>query len=245
MMEHATEDELIDVDLAVDEVVGGSNGKDTIQRVADGLVYAIRAGQMVPGQHLVEGDLTRRLGVSRGSLREGLKQLSSLGIVTLTRYRGAFIAALDRKGVHDLLDVLEPMCALGARLAADNCRSDQDRADLRTIAEDLSKSVEAGGSALYLENRRLFYDRLIEIGGNSELGRVIPLARTDLFRAQFDRVQTKAQQRKHAIGYARIADAVAENDPAKAERAVRKHFASTRKTLDELPDHAFGGFTPG
>ncbi|MFM6832094.1 MAG: GntR family transcriptional regulator, partial [Novosphingobium sp.] len=102
------------------DTVSAKNGsqQDTIQKLADGIVYCIRSGQMVPGQHLVESDLTRRFGVSRGSLREGLKHLAADGIVTLTRFRGAYISALDRKAVHDLLDVLEPLCTLAARVAA-------------------------------------------------------------------------------------------------------------------------------
>ena len=39
--------------------------------MVDGVLYSIRSGQTIPGQHLVEGDLTRQLGVSCGSLREG------------------------------------------------------------------------------------------------------------------------------------------------------------------------------
>lgn len=223
-----------------DVATSSDSGRDTIQRVTEGLVYCVRSGQMVPGQHLVESDLTRRFGVSRGSLREGLKQLSSVGIVALTRYRGAFISELDRKGVRDLLDVLEPLCALAARLAAENCHVLDWHQRLKELATELGRVADAGQAARYLENRRMFYDLLIEMGGNSELGRVIPLARTDLFRAQFDRVQSKDQQKKHAYGYTKIAEAVAENDPAKAERAVRKHFASTRQTLDVLPEAAFG-----
>lgn len=213
--------------------------KDAIQCVADGIVYGIRSGQMVPGQHLVEADLTRRFGVSRGSLREGLKRLAAIGIVTLTRYRGAFISALDRKGVGDLLDVLEPLCTLAAELAAQNKPTSDAVAELQQIAQSLTRDGDGNGRATYLEMRRRFYDLLIEIGGNTELKNVIPLARTDLFRAQFDTVQTKDQRKLHAGGYGKIADAVLEGDPAKAARAVRKHFASTRKTLVELPDQAF------
>jgi len=217
-----------------------TDNKDTIQRVIDDMIYCIRSGQMVPGQHVVESDLTRRFGVSRGSLREGLKQLTSIGIVTLTRYRGAFIASLDRKGVHDLLEVLEPLCILAAKLAAENCQSDEMKAQLKTIAIELGRAASRGSDhAIYLENRRKFYDLLVFMGGNTELGRVIPLARTDLFRAQFDRVQSKDQHKRHANGYMKIAEAVAENAPSKAERAVRKHFAGTRVTTDSLPDHAF------
>lgn len=222
--------------------VGGdpAGTRDTIQHLTDELIYCIRSGQMVPGQHLVESELARRFGISRGSLREGLKQLSSLGIVALTRYRGAFISALDRKGVSDLLDVLEPLCILAARLAAEKCQSADEKMELKRIASELGQAADVGsGRARFLENRRRFYDQLIMMGGNSELGRVIPLARTDLFRAQFDRDQTKAQHKRHATGYAKIADAVLKNDPANAERAVRKHFLGTRKTLESLPDNAF------
>jgi len=213
--------------------------KDAIQRVADGVVYGIRSGQMAPGQHLVEADLTRRFGVSRGSLREGLKRLSATGIVTLTRYRGAFISALDRKGVSDLLDVLEPLCSLAAQLAAEQKPTGEPVAELRRLGQMLARDGGDRGRATYLEMRRRFYDLLIDMGGNTELKNVIPLARTDLFRAQFDTVQTKDQRKLHASGYSRIAEAVEEGDPAKAGRAVRKHFASTRKTLGELPNHAF------
>lgn len=208
-----------------------ASGSDTVQRFVDGVVYCIRSGQMVPGQRLVEADLAARFDVSRGSLREGLKHLASIGIVTLTRHRGAVIAALDRKGVADLLEVLEPLCALAARLAAQNCRSESEKRELCRIATRLTELAERRQRADYLEDRRKFYDTLVRMGGNSELGRVLPLARTDLYRAQFAQVQTKSQHKRHASGYAAIAKAVAANDPAKAARAVARHFAATRKVM--------------
>lgn len=212
---------------------------DAVQRLADGLIYCVRSGQMVPGQHLVESDLTRRFGVSRGSLREGLKHLAADGIVTLTRFRGAFISALDRKAVHDLLNVLEPLCSLAARLAAVAGGTAEQAARLRAIAHDLARPSPGAHIARYLENRHSFYDLLIEMGCNNELGRVIPLARTDLFRAQIDKVQTREQQRRHAQGYCRIAEAVIACDPARAERAVRKHFDGTRAAINEMPEDSF------
>jgi DNA-binding GntR family transcriptional regulator len=217
-----------------------ADSRDTIQRVVLGVLYGIRSGQMVPGQHLVEADLARQLGVSRGSLREGLKRLEADGIVTLTRYRGAFISTLDRKGVRDLLDVLELLCALAARQAAEHCLSDAAKQQLLGLANELGRNAnDSGRRADYLTRRHEFYDQLIAMGGSGELGRVIPLARADLFRSQFDRVQSRDQRRKHANGYLKIAESVAHNDPAKAERAVRKHFAATRAAMNSLPDQAF------
>lgn len=222
-----------------EESAESNTSRDAIQRVVDGVVQGIRVGQLVPGQHLVENDLTRRFGVSRGSLREGLKRLEADGIVTLTRYRGAYISALDQKGVRDLLDVLEPLCSLAAKFAAENCRSDKEKAELVRLASEMGQGATVKGRSAYTENRKAFYDQLVSMGRNTELGRVIPLGRSELFRAQFEIVQTKAQRKKHSNGYVRIAEAVAQNDPAKAVRAVRKHFAGTRETLDVLPERAF------
>lgn len=216
-------------------------GAGTIQRITDAIVYGIRAGQLVPGQHLVEVDLTRRFGISRGSLREALKHLAAEGIVTLNRHRGAYISTLDRKAVGDLLDTLEPLCRLAARLAAQHCRTADERTRLKRITAQFASFVDGGERASYLENRRRFYDALVDIGGNGELGRVIPLARTDLFRAQFESAQSNRQRARHAGGYGAICDAVIANDPQKAELAVKRHFEGTRKTLEELPGAAFAG----
>ncbi len=90
-----------------------------------------------------------------------------------------------------------------------------------------------------LEQQRAFYDTLIEIGGNAELARVMPLSRTDLFRTQVERIQTGRQRERHVAGYAKIAAAVIAQDAAAADRAVQRHFAGTRQTMKELPADAF------
>ena len=208
-------------------------------RVSQAISQGIRAGIFVPGQHLLEPELTRRIGISRGSLREALKHLAAAGIVTLNRYRGAYISSLDKKSVLDLLDTLEPLARLAARLAATHC----DTADKRRRIKDAAAAIEAAGregnQGRYLEQRRHFYDTMLDIGGNRELARVIPLSRTDLFRAQVERNQTEQQRQRHVSGYSKIADAIIEGNATMADRAVKRHFEGTRKTMGELPPHAF------
>jgi DNA-binding GntR family transcriptional regulator len=209
------------------------------EKVTDAIIHGIRAGIFVPGQHLLEPDLTRRLGISRGSLREALKHLAAAGIVTLNHFRGAYISTLDRKSVLDLLDTLEPLARLAARLAAQNCDSAQKQQAMREAAIAIEAASRSLNRARYLDQRRHFYNTMIELGGNRELARVIPLSRTDLFRAQVEIVQTEQQRQRHAAGYQRIAKAIIESEPAAAERAVQKHFVGTRQTMQELPPEAF------
>ncbi len=221
------------------EDAGSPDGGSAADKVADTIMRGIRAGGFVPGQHLVEPDLTRRLGISRGSLREALKHLAAAGIVTLNRFRGAYISTLDRKSVLDLLQTLEPLCRLAARLAAEHCDTPEKAQVLFDAAAAVDEANRQRNRAEYLELRRQFYTLLVEIGGNRELERVMPLSRTDLFRAQIETIQSERQRQLHASGYGKIARAVGDRDPAGAERAVQKHFAGTRKTMSELPDHAF------
>jgi DNA-binding GntR family transcriptional regulator len=208
-------------------------------KVFDAIIRGIRSGAFVPGQHLVEPDLTRRLGISRGSLREALKHLAAAGIVTLNRFRGAYIASLDRKAILDLLQTLEPLCRLAARLAAENCDTPAKRRAMAAAAASIDEANLNRNRAQYLEQRRSFYSVLVQIGGNGELERAMPLARTDLFRAQVEAIQNEKQRNRHASGYSQIAKAVQENNPAAAERAVQRHFEGTRKTIEELPEDAF------
>jgi DNA-binding GntR family transcriptional regulator len=208
-------------------------------RVSESILQGIRSGTFVPGQHLLEPDLTRRLGISRGSLREALKHLAAAGIVTLNRFRGAYISTLDRKSVLDLLDTLEPLARLAAQLAATNCVSDAQRKRMQTAAANIDQATREHNRGLYLDCRRQFYDTLIDIGGNKELSRAMPLSRTDLFRAQIETIQSEKQRVRHSSGYAKICKAVIENDPTAADRAVKKHFAGTRQTIHELPAGAF------
>lgn len=208
-------------------------------KVSEAIIRGIRAGTFVPGQHLVEPDLTRRLGISRGSLREALKHLAAEGIVTLNRFRGAYIASLDQKAILDLLQTLEPLCSLAARLAAEHCDTTEKARQVLGIAAEIDEANRAKNRGLYLERRRHFYSVIVQIGGNQELERAMPLTRTDLFRAQIEPVQSDKQRNRHASGYSKIAKAIADRNPAAAVRAVAKHFAGTRQTIEEIPQGAF------
>src|SRR5258707_3879462 len=77
--------------------------------VVNAIIRGVHAGRLVPGQRLVEADLTPNLGVSRGPVREALKRLAAEGIVTLNRHRGAFLPATTCAEAHDTLMLLQSL----------------------------------------------------------------------------------------------------------------------------------------
>ncbi|MBO3731798.1 FadR/GntR family transcriptional regulator [Glycomyces niveus] len=69
--------------------------------VVNGIKHMILNGELQPGQRLpVEKDLAEALGVSRGSLREGVRALSILGILNSRQGDGTYVTDL---GVSQLL----------------------------------------------------------------------------------------------------------------------------------------------
>src|ERR1700677_4954504 len=108
-------------------------------RIVETITDSIRAGRFVPGQRLVEGDLTHSLGVSRGPVREAMKRLAAEGVITLTPHRGAYIRALQRGEAKQLLTVMEVLTGLAANLAAQQIRIKENSKRMREAYEHLKE----------------------------------------------------------------------------------------------------------
>ena len=64
---------------AADEAVEAKTASDgsvasAADRVSESILQGIRSGSFVPGQHLLEPDLTRRLGISRSRVYRRLRR---------------------------------------------------------------------------------------------------------------------------------------------------------------------------
>ena len=208
-------------------------------RVVDAIIRSVRSGVYVPGQRLIEADLTRDYGVSRGPVREALKRLAAEGVLTLTRHRGAYVRVLSRAEVRDSLVVLEALVGLMANLAASNIGGDDNRAKMRKAYERLYAFRNDGGTAAFLDERRRFYDTILEIGGNQELKRILPLMQIHLLRAQFQAYITPPDREKQFNEYKTITDTILSGDRLRAQKVASLHVRRTRLSLMRLPDEAF------
>jgi DNA-binding GntR family transcriptional regulator len=93
--------------------LNGSTGAapSRTEAVLDAIKHAILAGELRPGQGLVETELAQLLGVSKTPVREALKTLAGAGLVTMSPYRGATVRAIDpasAAAIYDLRLLLEP-----------------------------------------------------------------------------------------------------------------------------------------
>lgn len=207
--------------------------------VAQALLEGIKSGRYVPGQRLIEADLTVELEVSRGPVREALKRLAAEGVVRLIPNRGAYIRKLTRREVTDILTIQETLTALAARLAAENIAQGDNRARFQDAYDRLIGSRDRPDASAVLDERARFYETLVRIGDNRELPRFVPIPQTNLLRTQMSQfVSTRDRERQYKE-YESLAKHILAGNAAGAETLMQRHIRNTRLSIERLDDTAF------
>jgi len=145
--------------------------KSTLRaHVAERLRMAILAGDIPPGAPLVETALSRRFDVSRGPLREALRQLIEEGLVVTVPYTGTHVAPLsveDVQEIYSLRTALETFAfeQIWAR------RDERFRAELGRRNDALLASIDAGDDRASIFNELEFHGLVYEASDHRLLQR--------------------------------------------------------------------------
>ncbi len=145
--------------------------KSTLRaRIAERLRRAILAGDIPPGAPLVETALSERFDVSRGPLREALRQLIEEGLVVTVPYTGTHVAALsvdDVREIYSLRTALEIFAIeqLWSR------RDERFRRELVKRNDTLVATIDAGDDRASIETELAFHGLVYEASGHRLLQR--------------------------------------------------------------------------
>lgn len=199
------------------------------------VVRGLYEGRFVAGQRLVEPDLVRLYGVSRGTVREALKRLAAEGVVSLAAFRGAQIRHLSRSEARDLLQLLEVTIGLAANLAAQHIASSGTRDAFVAAYHDLTACAQREDSFDFVQARNRFYRAMTRAGGNRALGRLITGFNVHLIRTHLRRPAQES-----LADYRAMAEAILAGDAPRAEKAGRRHLRRVLDGLDDAPDWIFG-----
>ena len=107
--------------------------------VAEGLREAILRGVVAGGEPIRQEDVAEQFGVSRGPVREALRQLQGEGLVELRDHRGAVVSELSAEEVTELSDIRIALETLAIRLAVPLMTEE----DLRRAEEILDRADDA------------------------------------------------------------------------------------------------------
>jgi DNA-binding GntR family transcriptional regulator len=204
--------------------------------VYDALLELIVNGSLEPGQHLVEGELAERLGVSRQPIREALQRLQPEGWVDLRPGQGAFVHTPTSEEASQLLSVRSVLETYSARLAAENATEsdveqlwDLQQQGLDALAEDDAKSLVKANSALHA--------CITRISGNDVLAELIAQVdrRVRWYYTPIARPRGKDAWNEHA----RLIRAIAQGNAERAADVMERHTQRTTATYQKR--HATSG----
>lgn len=133
---------------------------------------AIISGQFLPGQRLIEKELCESLGVSRGSVREALRQLEAEQLIHTVPNRGPIVAKLTP---HDILDICQVRSALegmAVKLFVQNA-DETNIARLEAGLQEIDRAFAAGDLNLTVHAKSAFYQAFYAGSGNALISTVL------------------------------------------------------------------------
>lgn len=232
--------------------VQGSIGKKVLrprQQVEDQIKAAILSGSLRPGDRLPgELELARQFAVSRTTVREALRSLSTQNLITKTPGAGggSFVQKVDHSALRSaLVDSVHHLLALGTiefeevalvrqhlevpavRLAAAH-RSEDDLQELRDIVA-LQKSISVEDPRVPGLDEQ-FHGAIARASGNRVLASFVSALHFETEPVHYLDLSPEVG-RTTVRQHQKIVRALAEQDPAAAEEAMIEHLTYLREHL--------------
>ncbi|MFF4592286.1 GntR family transcriptional regulator [Amycolatopsis sp. NPDC001319] len=198
----------------------------------DALRAALLAGDVVPGQRLVEAELAETFGVTRASMRAALIDLTAEGLVERIPHRGARVRVVsieEAVAITECRMVLEGLCAAKAAEKV----TDDEIGSLRELAGRLRAAVDEGESMKYSELNRELHRTVREIAGQSVAAELLERLHGQIVRHQFRLAMRAGRPHVSLPEHLAIIEAIARRDPDAAEQAARAHLRSVITALRE------------
>jgi DNA-binding GntR family transcriptional regulator len=212
---------------------------------ADGyedLRRAIVSGELLPGERLLEEELSARLGLGRGAVRMALVRLEHDGLVERERHRGARVRRISEDEAVEILEARAALEGLAARQAA-TAADDAAIEALREIVAEMGRLREAGDLiGLSNVNARL-HAGILEASRHETAKRLTRTLSSQIVRFQFRTVLLPGRAERSFAEHSAIVEAIAARDPDAAEQAMQQHLL---RVAEALRNHAaVGGSSQG
>src|SRR6476619_6264494 len=209
--------------------LGGLAKTSLREQALDVLRNAITSGEIAPGTHLVETELSAALSISRGTLREALRQLEQEGLVEPSERGRLRVRTLSAAEIEEMFQVRSALEGLAAALL---CRLKNRKTVIRKLQAALDALAAATGSINEMVEIDLDFHRILcGLTNNTALIRswegLAGSIRMSIMFAGTERALSNMSVPRHQV----LVDAIAAGDPNQARIAVAEH---QREAADNL-----------
>ncbi len=211
---------------------------------------AIVSGELEPGSVLRQEQLSEQFGVSRTPVREALRRLAALGLVSFVPNRGVRVRTLSRGELEQAFMVRAELEALVTEIAAPKF-TDESLAELHACEQRFARvtkelrSREPGGDrrslmANWIRANQAFHDVIYEVAGVPYIESIAKASRRTFsgpavwapVDEQLDRLYARNQAEHAAIRQALMA-----GSGAGARELAHEHVMHSFELLMSILDH--------
>ena len=235
----ANEDELMPPERIrkVPSALYPANRKSLGEDVAERLRDAILHGELSPGQRLREEELSARIQVSRGRIRDTFILLEHEGLVQSSRDRGVSVVELTRNDlqeIYTLRSVLEPLAISLAIKRGDASDLAEMDASLAEMTSAFSRRItERDAARLDVQ----FHDTIYQAAHRPHLSNAWEQIRLPTYWFMLSRKVASSDWREGTVqGHAQILKVIKKGKPGCGRRGDQgAHLIGVRADLAELP----------
>lgn len=211
--------------------------KNLASGVTDEIRAAIQAGDLAPGERLVERKLADTLGVSHIPVREALAKLADEGLVERLPRRGARVATLtaaDLEEISSLRTLLEQFVVVRVQRRWD----ERTETRLRKIVDSMVLAAKRGDSARMFDLDRKFHEQLWELADHRLLMGLAAQLRSRIngFLLAATRSLEPDERVAHAQSHGELLAAIASGDPELARQAMADHIDTAARRIETTDD---------
>ncbi|MET7395932.1 GntR family transcriptional regulator [Dactylosporangium sp. NPDC005572] len=182
-----------------------------------------------PGTHLVEDALAAQYDVSRGPVRDALRQLESQGLVE-SRRRGYFVVGLSQRDIEDLYELREAIEVVAVTRAIEAATPEQMKAG-RDIVKAMIDAADRSNAADFARADLRFHALLYQMGGNRRLTGV--WADYEPVFASLMQLTVEEDRDLHpsANDHGLLLDLIVAGEPGPLAAEMREHLRGARERM--------------
>ena len=198
------------------------------EQVAEWLRDTIIAGELEPGERLLQDELAERFAVSATPIREAIQLLVAEGVLSHSPYKGVQVAEVQMDDVREVYLIRCELEALATRFAVPNLRL----AEVKQLHE-LQKTIESHVRDHDLQPlRKLNYDFHMIIYHAAEMPLLYNMIRSLWTRFPWDTLHVLPDRAGNSTQeHLKILAAIDDVNPEMAGAAMREHVETGMKAL--------------
>lgn len=197
-----------------------------VDKVVREIFELLLSGELPLGGQVNEAALASRFNVSRGPIREAIKQLQGRGLIVKEPYLKARVVSLSLSDMVEVFQLREAVEGMSVRLAT----AAMSDAELDAMLDAFTQAQQTGG-AVALD----LHVRIAEGSGNARIRKLLCDELYHLLRLYRARSADQPGRREDAFTeHWQILRAMRARDAALAESLMRAHIGRATASLQQL-----------